>query len=109
MLIDQDVDVPGVFVNFFGKQAWTPSGLASLAIKTGADVYVAFDQRIDKYRHTTVVNGPITVDRTGNFETDVKKLTQMCTSILEEHIKQYPEQWVWFHDRWKTAPKNVGR
>jgi KDO2-lipid IV(A) lauroyltransferase len=107
MLIDQDVDVPGVFVDFFGQKAWTPSGLAVLALKTGADVYVAFDQRIDEYKHKTVVNGPINIEKTGDFEKDVEKLTQTATSILEEHIKQYPDQWVWFHDRWKTRPKEI--
>jgi KDO2-lipid IV(A) lauroyltransferase len=107
MLIDQDVDVPGVFVDFFGQKAWTPSGLAVLALKTSADAYVVFDQRIDDYRHKTVVNGPININKTGNFEKDIKSLTQEVTSILEEHIKKYPEQWVWFHDRWKTKPKEV--
>ncbi|MDR1434501.1 lysophospholipid acyltransferase family protein [Candidatus Endomicrobiellum devescovinae] len=107
MLIDQDVDVAGVFVNFFGQKAWTPSGLAVLALKTEADVYVAFDQRIDEYKHKTVVNGPISFTKTDDFEKDVEKLTQDITSILEEHIKRYPEQWVWFHDRWKTKPEEV--
>ncbi|MDR3306823.1 MAG: lysophospholipid acyltransferase family protein [Endomicrobium sp.] len=107
MLIDQDVDVAGVFVDFFGQKSWTPSGLAVLALKTGVDVYVAFDQRIDEYRHKTVVNGPIRFTKTDDFEKDVEKLTQTATSILEEHIKRYPEQWVWFHDRWKTKPKEV--
>jgi KDO2-lipid IV(A) lauroyltransferase len=107
MLIDQDVDVSGVFVDFFGQKAWTPSGLAVLALKTGADVYVVFDQRIDDYRHKTAVNGPININKTGNFEKDIESLTQEVTSILEEHIKKYPEQWVWFHDRWKTKPKEV--
>jgi KDO2-lipid IV(A) lauroyltransferase len=105
MLIDQDVDVPGVFVNFFGQRAWTPSGLAVLALKTGADIYVAFDQRIDNYKHKTVVNGPIKFAKTDNFKKDIENLTQNITYILEQHIKQYPHQWVWFHDRWKTKPK----
>ncbi|MDR1122766.1 MAG: lysophospholipid acyltransferase family protein [Endomicrobium sp.] len=103
MLIDQDVDVAGVFVNFFGQKAWTPSGLAVLALKTKADVYVAFDQRIDKYKHKTVINGPISFTKTDDFGKDIEKLTQDITSILEEHIKKHPEQWVWFHNRWKTS------
>jgi KDO2-lipid IV(A) lauroyltransferase len=107
MLIDQDVDVHGVFVDFFGQKAWTSSGLAVLALKTGTDVYVAFDQRIGEYNHKTVVNGPINIEKTGDFEKDVEKLTQTATSILEEHIRQYPDQWVWFHDRWKTKPKEI--
>jgi KDO2-lipid IV(A) lauroyltransferase len=73
-----------------------------LALKTGADVYVAFDQRIGNYKHNAVVNGFTRID---NFKKDVQDLTQDITYILEQHIKQYPHQWVWFHDRWKTKPK----
>ena len=102
MLIDQDTNVPGVFVDFFGEPAWTPSGLAVLALKTGAEVLVGIDQRIDKYGHKTVVSGPFTVEPSGNFDTDVVNLTQKVSLVLEDHIRKYPEQWVWFHERWKT-------
>ena len=102
MLIDQDTNVPGVFVDFFGKSAWTPSGLAILALKTGAEVLVGLDFRTGKYGHKTIVKGPLTVELSGNFEKDTINLTQKATAMLEEHIRQYPEQWVWFHERWKT-------
>ncbi|MDR1195004.1 MAG: hypothetical protein LBL00_00835 [Endomicrobium sp.] len=106
MLIDQDTSVPGVFVDFFGRQAWTPSGLAVLALRTGAEVLVGIDQRIDKYGHKTVVSGPLTVEPSGDFDKDVVNLTQKASLVLEEHIKKYPQQWVWFHERWKTKKKN---
>ncbi|MDR3253548.1 MAG: lysophospholipid acyltransferase family protein [Endomicrobium sp.] len=105
MLVDQDTKVPGVFIDFFGEKAWTPSGLAVLALKSGADVLVGLDQRIDKYKHKTVVKGPITIKKSGNFGKDVQNLTQKASLVLEEHIRQYPQQWVWFHERWKTRPK----
>ncbi|MDR1243693.1 MAG: hypothetical protein LBJ79_00670 [Endomicrobium sp.] len=104
LLIDQDTNVPGVFVDFFGQKAWTPSGLAVMALKSKADVLLALDQRVDKYRHKTVIRGPISIESSGDFDTDVKDFTQKASLILEEHIKQYPSQWVWFHDRWKTRP-----
>ncbi|MCL2799968.1 MAG: lysophospholipid acyltransferase family protein [Endomicrobia bacterium] len=102
MLIDQDTKVPGVFTKFFGRDAWTPSGLAVLALRTGAEVLVGLDQRIDKYGHKTVVEGPVQIEPSGDFDKDVVALTQKATDILEEHIRQYPGQWVWFHERWKT-------
>ncbi|MDR2811615.1 MAG: hypothetical protein LBB06_00680 [Endomicrobium sp.] len=77
MLIDQDVYVAGVFVNFFRSKR--------------VDDYVAFDQRICEYKHKTVVNGPISFTKTDDFEKDVEKLTQGVTSILAEHIKRYHE------------------
>ncbi|MCL2144930.1 MAG: lysophospholipid acyltransferase family protein [Endomicrobia bacterium] len=107
MLIDQDTNVPGVFVDFFGKPAWTPSGLAVLALRTGAEVLVGIDQRIDKYGHKTVVSGPLTVEPSGNLDEDIVNLTQKASSVLEDHIRKYPEQWVWFHERWKT--KKTGK
>ncbi|MCL1901676.1 MAG: lysophospholipid acyltransferase family protein [Endomicrobia bacterium] len=102
MLIDQDTNVPGVFVDFFGEPAWTPSGLAVLALRTGAEVLVGIDQRIDQYGHKTVVSGPLTIDPSGNFDADVVNLTQKASLVLEDHIRKYLEQWVWFHERWKT-------
>ena len=106
MLIDQDTKVPGVFVDFFGKQAWTPSGLAVMALRTGADVLVGIDQRLEGLGHKTVVSGPLTVEPSGDFDKDVVNLTQKASLVLEEHIKKYPEQWVWFHERWKTVKKD---
>ncbi|MDR0822915.1 MAG: lysophospholipid acyltransferase family protein [Endomicrobium sp.] len=105
MLIDQDTDVAGVFVDFFGKPAWTPSGLAVLALKRGAPVLVGVDKRVGKYCHNTVIKGPIEIDSSGNFDKDVISLTQKASLVLEEHIKQSPDQWVWFHERWKTQKK----
>jgi KDO2-lipid IV(A) lauroyltransferase len=104
MLIDQDTEVAGVFVDFFGEKAWTPSGLAVLALRTGADVLVGLDKRVDKYFHRTVVSGPITIVSSGDRDKDVENLTQKASSILEEHIRHYPDQWVWFHERWRTRP-----
>ena len=106
MLIDQDTNVPGVFVDFFGRKAWTPSGLAVLALKTGAEVLVNVNQKLDKFGHKTVVSGPLTIEPSGDFDKDVVALTQKASSVLEEHIRKYPEQWVWFHERWKTQKKD---
>lgn len=106
MLIDQDTQVPGVFVDFFGRKAYTPSGLATIALRTGADVLVGLDQRIDRFGHKTVVSGPITIEPSGDNKKDIVNLTQKATNILEEHIRKNPTEWVWFHERWKTQEKD---
>jgi KDO2-lipid IV(A) lauroyltransferase len=102
MLIDQDTRVPGVFVDFFSRPAWTPSGLAVLALKTGASVVLALDVRLKDDRHKPVVTGPFDMINTGNFDEDVRRNTQLITAKIEEHIRKYPEQWVWMHQRWQT-------
>ncbi|MCK9583003.1 MAG: lysophospholipid acyltransferase family protein [Endomicrobiales bacterium] len=101
MLIDQDTAVPGVFVNFFNKLAYTPSGLATLAIKTNASVLLAIDERLSDDRHKVILE-PIELKRTGNFDADVLNNTAHITQLIESHIARLPEQWVWMHERWKT-------
>ncbi|MDR2772667.1 MAG: lysophospholipid acyltransferase family protein [Elusimicrobiota bacterium] len=105
MLIDQDTNVPSVFVDFFGKKAHTPSGLAALALRTGAEVLLGVDRRDGKFNHTTVIEGPLAVEPSGDKNQDIVNLTQVATSRLEMFIRKYPQQWVWFHKRWNTQPE----
>jgi KDO2-lipid IV(A) lauroyltransferase len=41
---------------------------------------------------------------TGDREADAVTNTQRCSRIIEDMIRRYPEQWIWFHKRWKTQP-----
>jgi Kdo2-lipid IVA lauroyltransferase/acyltransferase len=36
---------------------------------------------------------------------DVQSLTQLLTGLIERQVRRYPEQWFWFHNRWKTRPE----
>jgi KDO2-lipid IV(A) lauroyltransferase len=103
LLIDQDTDVPGVFIEFFGRKAWTPSGLATLAFRTGAAVVLALDARMPDDTHEVFITGPIQMRKSGlGPEQDLVFNTQVITSLIEDHIRKYPAQWVWMHKRWKT-------
>jgi KDO2-lipid IV(A) lauroyltransferase len=42
--------------------------------------------------------------RTGDLEADILANTQQFTSLIEEYVRNYPEQWLWVHRRWKTRP-----
>jgi KDO2-lipid IV(A) lauroyltransferase len=107
LLIDQDTEVPGVFVDFFGRPAWTPAAVAVLALKTGAPVIVALDVRLPDGKHKVVINGPLETVRTGNYDADVLENTKIVTKIIEGHIRKYPDQWVWMHERWKTKQQTA--
>ena len=104
LLIDQDTDVPGVFVDFFSKLAWTPSGMAVLAHRTDSSVVLALDVRMSDDTHRALIR-PIEIKRTGDMDKDILETTRSITKMIEEHIRQYPEQWVWMHERWKTRPE----
>lgn len=99
---DQDMDsVSGVFVDFFGKSAWTPSGAAILNLLTGAPIVPCFMAR-RSFGHEFLIEAPIELIKTGDKRKDILENTQRYTRTIEDCIRRYPEQWVWFHDRWKT-------
>ncbi len=102
VLIDQDTKVKSRFVNFFGIPASTPIGAAVLAMKTGAAVIPAYIYLgTDGFQHMTVLP-EITLDLTGDEETDLVHNTQKFTDYIEKVVREHPEQWVWMHERWKT-------
>ncbi len=41
---------------------------------------------------------------TGNAEEDSVTNTAIFTAVLERYIREYPDQWLWMHRRWKTRP-----
>ncbi len=104
ILIDQDTDVEGAFVDFMGRPAWTPTAAASMAIKFGAPVIFGFIQRDSDNRHTVTIEGPLELIRTGNDEKDIVANTSMFTKKIEDSIMRKPEQWVWMHRRWRRQP-----
>jgi len=106
ILMDTNVTPPqGVFVNFFGIPACTASGLARIALRTDAAVIPGFtiwDKSLGKYRLR--FDAAVELIRTGNLESDIQANTQKFTKIIEDYIRQYPEQWLWVHRRWKARP-----
>jgi KDO2-lipid IV(A) lauroyltransferase len=104
ILIDQDTDVEGAFVDFMGKPAWTPTAAASMAIKFNAPVIFGYTRRGRDNRHTVTMEGPIDLVRTGNTEQDIITNTGLFTKKIEACIRNNPEQWVWMHRRWRKQP-----
>ena len=103
ILIDQNVAwYGGVFVDFFGRKACTTSGLALLALHTGAPVLPFFTSRLADGKYLLEIGMEVDIIRSENRESDILINTQNFNNILEEHIRQYPEQWFWVHQRWKT-------
>ncbi|HEY2117688.1 MAG TPA: lysophospholipid acyltransferase family protein [Candidatus Acidoferrum sp.] len=107
ILADQNtMHAEGVFVDFFGTQACTTTGIARVALHTGAAVvpgYAYWDERIRKYRLR--FEPPVELTQTGNAEQDILENTQCFAKVIEGIIRKHPEQWVWIHARWKTRPR----
>lgn len=102
ILPDQDIDsIDGVFVDFFGRKAYTATGPVLLAMASKAPIFMMFCIR-QNARHRMIIEGPIDLEITGDKERDVLVNTQKWSALAEKYIRQYPEQWIWFHKRWKT-------
>jgi KDO2-lipid IV(A) lauroyltransferase len=107
ILMDTNMTPPqGIFVDFFGIPACTASGLARIALRTDAAVVPGFtiwDEKLGKYRLR--FEPALELIRTGDQESDVAANTQRFTKAIEDYVRQYPEQWLWVHRRWKTRPE----
>jgi KDO2-lipid IV(A) lauroyltransferase len=106
ILMDTNMTPPqGVFVDFFGKHACAASGLARVALKTGAAVLPGFMVWEQAERRYVLHFGPqLVFERSADAEADIVAATQQCTSAIESWIRRYPDQWLWIHRRWKTRP-----
>jgi KDO2-lipid IV(A) lauroyltransferase len=107
LLIDQDTDVQGVFVPFFGRPAWTPRAAGDLALRFRAPVTVIWSRRRGPAAgdgHELCVEAvPYDADAPDR-EAESVRITATCTAIQEAAIRAHPEEWVWMHERWKTRP-----
>ncbi len=90
----------GAFVDFFGRKAWTNTGLALLALKTGAPVLPGFIIR-DGNRFRVEIGEEIPLIRSGDKQRDVLENTARYNRALENVIRRHPDQWFWVHNRWK--------
>ena len=94
-----------VFVRFFGMTASANRGFAQLALRSGAAVVPAtatWDVRSN--RHVVEYGPEIVLVRTSRPAQDVEANSQNFQSVLENRVREHPDQWLWIHRRWKTQP-----
>ena len=98
LVSDQDAKKKGVFVKFFGLPASTPKGAALFHINTSAPMVMGVCIK-RSFQHYELRFSPVDTS-----SQDINNITQDYTNILEQHIRANPEQYFWFHRRWKTKP-----
>ena len=108
ILADQDLRVVnGVFVDFFGRPAYTLTMPVSLALSTGAPLGCCYLVR--EARRFRLIAEVIPLERTGRRGEDLIENTRRWSAFLEAEIRKRPAQWVWFHRRWRTRPGSEPR
>ncbi len=109
VLIDQNtIEKEAVFVDFFGHKVSAVPSVSLLHLKKDKPVIPLF-VHYEKDKIVLDLLKEIHFAGTGNLENDIQQLTQYCTTLIEENVRKHPEQWFWFHNRWKTRPTNERR
>ena len=108
MLPDQDIDsLKGVFVNFFGRPAYTPVAPVRLAVQLGTPILPNFLVRTRGGRYKIILGEVIRPLQGDKSECAIAECTAKWMHSFEQVIRQYPDQWGWMHDRWKTQPETA--
>jgi KDO2-lipid IV(A) lauroyltransferase len=100
ILPDQNSGEP--FLPFFGKPAGTVTGPASIHIRTGAPLIPIFCRWVSPNQYRVDLYDPI--EAVPGYEPE-EAFTRAINNCLESVIREAPEQWLWFHNRWKSARK----
>lgn len=99
LISDQDAGSRGVFATFFGRKASTTRGAAELTLRYRTPVMVSMTVRTSPGRYRTLYRDVEVKD--GDT---VESLTERYNKVIEDCVRQYPEQYFWMHRRWKTRP-----
>lgn len=103
LIMDQDTNRhDGLVLDFFGQPTNCTPGAASMARFQDVPIFTSFMHRDAQGRHTLFVEGPFHVEKTKDKREDVRQMTQFLTHEIEKHVRRYPEEWFWLHDRWKS-------
>jgi len=94
-LIDQDTTVRSAWVPFFGHPAKTPTTLAEIALRNDAALVSSFLVRTGPLAYRVSI-------REITDRTSIQRVLEQYHAHLEELVRQYPEQWVWIHKRWRS-------
>jgi KDO2-lipid IV(A) lauroyltransferase len=101
MLVDQH-EFRGVDVTFFGRTCKANPLIGQLARHTGCNVRGIRVVRLADGNHFSVeATEPLDLPRDAEGLVDVAAAMQRITTVIEGWVREYPEQWLWLHRRWR--------
>ncbi len=102
LLVDQHApDKHGMMIDFFGRPASTHTSAAMLHLITKTPVCFGYCVKTGPDAFLFKAPPPVTIERSGSRQQDVRTILTSLTQSLEEAIRQYPEQYLWAHRRWR--------
>ncbi len=103
---DQDAGQKGLFVDFFNRPASTHRAIALLALEHNAPLLVVGLPRVGKgLCYHLLCEELIDPEDYRDRPDAVPAMTQRFTTVIEQMVRKYPEQYFWLHRRWKHQPQ----
>jgi Kdo2-lipid IVA lauroyltransferase/acyltransferase len=102
MLIDQHF-TRGVSVDFLGRPAITNPVMGKFAKYFDCPVHGVRVIRLPGYRFKLELTPPLVMPRDANGAVDVTGAMAAMTKVVDNWVREYPEQWLWMHRRWRPA------
>ncbi len=103
LLMDQDISIrDGIVFDWFGRPTNFVQGPGAFARYRGAPLFPGYIHRLPNGNHQIIIYPPIFVQKTNDKHKDIREAMEKVSVVLEKHIRQYPEEWFWMHDRWKS-------
>jgi KDO2-lipid IV(A) lauroyltransferase len=100
MLVDQYF-VRGVDVTFFGRTTKANPLIARLAQHFNCPIHGTRIIRLPGNKFWGEVTEEIEPARDANGAIDIQGTMQIITNVIEGWVREYPEQWLWLHRRWR--------
>ncbi|MDD2715430.1 MAG: lysophospholipid acyltransferase family protein [Candidatus Wallbacteria bacterium] len=97
ILLDQDAKDQGLMVPFLGLPASTPASISALHQRYGSPIIPTFIIREGYFKFRVMIGEPL---RTEGM--DQETILRTCNDEISGIVREYPEQWLWLHNRWRT-------
>jgi Kdo2-lipid IVA lauroyltransferase/acyltransferase len=100
MLVDQYL-TNGVEVTFFGRKTTANPMLARLRRQVDCPIHGTRIIRLPNNRFRAELSEEVKPAFDASGQIDVQGTMQAITNVIEDWVREYPEQWLWLHRRWR--------
>lgn len=108
LLSDQDAGPHAVPVTFLGRLTTMVEGPAALSLTAKLPLLTIYGVRLGPFKFKMRILPPICSGTEGRSKENIAEYTRRANAMLEDMVRLAPEQWFWFHRRWKTDPSRPG-
>ena len=103
LLMDQYAPQSTIKAEFFGRETTCQPGAAVLGRMQNAPIVPVFIHREANGKHRIMAHPVRFVSQEKEKDIALQEITQDLMTVIEAHIRAYPTEWFWLHNRWKTV------